>query len=223
MDQQEPAYPPAVATRETSGMAIASLILAICGIWPVGLILGIIARNKIKQSSGRLGGMGLATAGIIVSSVMLAVALLFSMVIPVVFYAYLANYREYESPPSSVRYDAPSAPASMQHGDSAEVVSTKATLTTLLRAVNMFKLDTGYYPSEEAGLIELIEQPTDLDGWMQGGYLEDTTLLNDGWGNPFVYILNPESGKPFVIISYGADGMEGGDGYDADIYITDRH
>ncbi|NLW82829.1 MAG: type II secretion system protein GspG, partial [Phycisphaerae bacterium] len=35
------------------------------------------------------------------------------------------------------------------------------------------------------------------------------------------YQLNPESGKPFVIISYGADGREGGEDYDADLYSTD--
>ena len=38
--------------------------------------------------------------------------------------------------------------------------------------------------------------------------------------NDFVYIRNPESGKPFVIISYGADGQEGGEGYDRDIEST---
>jgi hypothetical protein len=31
----------------------------------------------------------------------------------------------------------------------------------------------------------------------------------------------PESGKPFVIISYGADGEEGGEGYDTDLFSTD--
>jgi hypothetical protein len=31
----------------------------------------------------------------------------------------------------------------------------------------------------------------------------------------------PESGKPFVIISYGANGEEGGEGYDTDLYSTD--
>ena len=40
--------------------------------------------------------------------------------------------------------------------EKAKVVTTKATLATLHGAVNMFKLDTGYYPSEEVGLIELI-------------------------------------------------------------------
>jgi general secretion pathway protein G len=88
-------------------------------------------------------------------------------------------------------------------------------------AVIQFKLDTGRYPAEEAGLQELIEQPTDVTGWNTGGYLETTTLPKDAWGNEFVYQLMPESGKPFVIISYGANGEEGGETYDTDLYSTD--
>jgi len=102
--------------------------------------------------------------------------------------------------------------------DSAKVKTTKANMVTLRDAVMSFKIDTGYYPSEEAGLEELVVQPMDLDGWSPGGYLQETVVPKDAWKNDFVYLLNPESGKPFVIISYGADGKEGGEGYDADIY-----
>ena len=105
--------------------------------------------------------------------------------------------------------------------DKARVISTKASLKMLHSAVIQFKLDTGRYPTEEAGLQELIEQPTDVTGWNTGGYLETTSLPKDAWGNDFIYQLFPESGKPFVIISYGADGEEGGEGYNADLYSTD--
>jgi general secretion pathway protein G len=94
-------------------------------------------------------------------------------------------------------------------------------LKTLHNAVTQFKLDTGQYPSEDGGLNELIEQPTDLEGWAQGGYLDTTEVPKDAWKHEFIYQLYPESGKPFVIISYGADGKEGGEGYDADLYSTD--
>jgi len=105
--------------------------------------------------------------------------------------------------------------------EKAKVTTTKATLKILHSAVNMFKLDTGRYPSEDAGLLELVEQPTDVTGWTPGGYLESTAVPLDAWKNEFVYQLNPESGKPFVIISYGADGKEGGEGNDYDLYSTD--
>jgi general secretion pathway protein G len=105
--------------------------------------------------------------------------------------------------------------------DKARVTSTKANLKVLHNAVIQFKLDTGRYPSEEAGLQELIEQPTDVTGWNTGGYLETTSLPKDAWGHEFIYQLSPESGKPFVIISYGADGEEGGEGLNADLRSTD--
>ena len=103
----------------------------------------------------------------------------------------------------------------------ARATATKANLKMLHSAVIQFKLDTGRYPAEETGLQELIEQPTDVTGWNTGGYLETTSLPKDAWGNEFIYQLLPESGKPFVIISYGANGEEGGEGYDADLYSTD--
>jgi len=104
-----------------------------------------------------------------------------------------------------------------------KVTTTKASLKVLHQAVVDFKMDTGRYPTEEVGLLELIEQPTDVEGWAPDGYLESTKLPKDGWKNDFIYQLNPESGKPFVIISYGADGKEGGEGYDADLYSTDTN
>lgn len=109
----------------------------------------------------------------------------------------------------------------MGQTEKAKVTVTKATLKTLHGAVNMFKLDTGRYPSEDMGLVELVEEPTDVEGWNPEGYLESTEVPRDAWKNDFIYMLNPESGKPFVIISYGADGKEGGEGYDADLWSTD--
>lgn len=98
-------------------------------------------------------------------------------------------------------------------------VRTKAAVAALHTAVNMFKLDTGRYPKT---LKELIEQPTDVEGWNPEGYLESTEVPKDGWRNDFVYRVDPESGHPFVIISYGADGKEGGYDSDADLWSTDR-
>ena len=105
--------------------------------------------------------------------------------------------------------------------DKAKVTSTKANLKVLHNSVIQFKLDTGRYPTEDAGLLEIVEQPTDVTGWNTGGYLETTDLPKDAWRNEFIYQMYPESGKPFAIISYGADGDEGGEGYDADLYSTD--
>jgi general secretion pathway protein G len=105
--------------------------------------------------------------------------------------------------------------------DQARVTTTKANLKLLHNAINQFKMDTGRFPTEEEGLMALIEQPSDVTRYEPGGYLETTEIPKDGWGNDFIYELSPETGKSFVIKSLGADGEEGGEDYDADLYSTD--
>lgn len=105
--------------------------------------------------------------------------------------------------------------------DKARVITTKANLKMLHHAVAQFKMDTGRYPTQEEGLNILIEKPADVTNYQEGGYLDSTTVPKDAWGRDFIYIAYPESGKPYVIVSDGADGQEGGEGYDADLYSTD--
>jgi general secretion pathway protein G len=93
--------------------------------------------------------------------------------------------------------------------DDAKLITTKANLKMLHAAVNQFRMDTGRFPAEDLGLIELIEQPSDVTRYEEGGYLETTELPRDGWGHDFIYELFPESGKQFAIRSAGPDGEEG--------------
>lgn len=70
-----PGLPAAQPPGKTSGLAISSLVLGVLGCFGitalVGLVLGIVALAKINRSQGRLGGKGLAIAGICVSGAML--------------------------------------------------------------------------------------------------------------------------------------------------------
>jgi hypothetical protein len=76
MGENGSAGPGARAPLATSGHAIASLIFGIIGIplaafllfGLIGLILGIVALVGIGKSEGRIGGQGLAIAGICVSA-----------------------------------------------------------------------------------------------------------------------------------------------------------
>jgi len=105
--------------------------------------------------------------------------------------------------------------------DRAKVTATRANLVMLRNAIIQFKLDTGRFPTEEEGLSVLVVQPDDVTNYQESGYLETTEVPKDSWKNEFIFQLYPESGKPFVIISYGADGQEGGEGIDKDLYSTD--
>jgi len=104
--------------------------------------------------------------------------------------------------------------------DQARLTTTKANLKALAAAVNQFRMDTTRFPTEDEGLLALIEQPTDVDTWEPGGYLETTEINKDGWGNEFIYELYPESGKQFVIRSMGPDGEEG---TEDDLLSTDAY
>ncbi len=101
------------------------------------------------------------------------------------------------------------------------VLVTRGNLVTLHAAIIQFKVDTGRYPTREEGLRSLIEKPGDVVGWNTGGYLDIAEVPKDAWGRDFVYIFEPADGIPFTIVSYGADGKPGGEGYDADLSSAD--
>jgi len=100
------------------------------------------------------------------------------------------------------------------------VVRTKSSLKTLHSAVLQFKMDTGRYPTEEEGLMALAEKPAGITGWEEGGYLTTAYMPKDAWNRDFVYELDSAGGK-FTIMSYGADGKEGGEGLNKDLFSTD--
>lgn len=111
----------------------------------------------------------------------------------------------------------------MGQTENARVKVTKASLRALDDAVLSFKMETGRYPTEEEGLSVLIEAPTDVENYPEGGYLRTKELPRDGWGNDFVYIRYPEGGQAYEIISYGADGEEAGESYNADLSSADAY
>lgn len=72
-----PVPPPSTAPEGTSGMAIAGFVLAFFPLLaPVALVLCHLALGRIKRSAGRLGGKGLAVAGLALGYTMLAVLVL---------------------------------------------------------------------------------------------------------------------------------------------------
>ena len=90
----------------------------------------------------------------------------------------------------------------------------KGQIALLESAVDTYRLDIGRYPTTEQGLEALRENPGGLDKW-DGPYLRKE-LPSDPWGNPYVYESPSEHGE-YAIVSYGADGSPGGEGYDMDI------
>ena len=94
---------------------------------------------------------------------------------------------------------------------------SKAKMATLENAIGRFYLDCERYPDDSEGLEALIACPSGLEEKWKGPYLKQSDLL-DAWKNPYVYSINPGNASGFVLMSYGADGVEGGEGDNADIY-----
>ena len=86
----------------------------------------------------------------------------------------------------------------------------------LADAVEMFRADNGFYPSNDVGLRALVERPHDAKVWPADGYLKGKTVPDDPWGAEYLYVC-PGSDGPFDIICYGVDKREGGAGVDADV------
>jgi general secretion pathway protein G len=82
-------------------------------------------------------------------------------------------------------------------------------------ALDLFYLDNGRYPSSGEGLAALVQRPGSSQSW-NGPYLKGAVVPNDPWGHVYIYRSPGEHG-PYDIISYGADGQEGGTGTAADV------
>jgi len=111
------------------------------------------------------------------------------------------------------------APRLMGRPDEAKQVKARIQMESLETAIKLYKLDSGIYPTTEQGLQALVEQPqtgTLPKKWRKGGYLEKGKVPKDPWGNEFVY-LSPGAQGDYDIISYGADGVPGGEEFDKDI------
>jgi general secretion pathway protein G len=106
-------------------------------------------------------------------------------------------------------------PKMMQQADRAKVASARAQINAYSTALGSYKLDTGSFPTTEQGLQALRDKPEGVENW-QGPYLQKE-LENDPWKHPYVYHYPGEHGDEPDIISLGADGAPGGDGYNADI------
>ena len=96
-----------------------------------------------------------------------------------------------------------------------KVKAAKIQMQSFSSALDLLYLDTGRYPSSAEGLNTLVKPTSAMAGW-NGPYLKGGSVPNDPWGKPYVY-RSPTERSKFEIMSYGADGQEGGTGTAADI------
>lgn len=90
---------------------------------------------------------------------------------------------------------------------------SKTKVETAKNQIRQFELPIqtlGQVPTTEEGIKKLLEEG-----------LIKKNALNDPWGNPYMYRAPGSNGQPYEIWSWGADGKEGGEGFNKDIRSID--
>jgi len=102
--------------------------------------------------------------------------------------------------------------------DEAKIDQARIQMKGFSQALDIYQLDNYSFPTSDQGLESLMERPSvgqAPKNW-KGPYLRGKKLPLDPWSNPYLYQSN---GQNYEILSLGADGREGGEERDADIYL----
>ena len=106
-------------------------------------------------------------------------------------------------------------PNMLDRADDARVTAARTDVNNLMQALKLYKLDNLRYPSGDQGLQALVVKPTTgtiPPNWRP--YLDK--LPSDPWAHPYQY-ANPGLKGEIDVYSFGADGVVGGEGRNADI------
>ena len=110
-------------------------------------------------------------------------------------------------------------PKIIGRSDDAKVADAKVQIRNIETALKLYKLDSGNYPTTEQGLQALVVKPSVGQipkNYKAEGYLENKNIPKDPWGTDYVY-LSPGEHNDYDLYSFGADGVRGGEGKNADI------
>ena len=108
----------------------------------------------------------------------------------------------------------------IQQGELAKGKAAKIEIGQIGQTLDLFKLEIGRYPTSQEGLQALITAPAGISNW-NGPYWKRASVPKDPWGNDYIYTF-PGAHGAYDIVSYGADGKEGGEGTDKDITSWDQ-
>lgn len=104
------------------------------------------------------------------------------------------------------------APQMFSKVDSSKIKTAETQMKMLETSLNTYRLDMGRYPEKLDQLLT-----GDESNW-QGPYFPKD-VPPDPWGNDYIYKMPGDNGQPFTLMSYGADGREGGEDTNADIIL----
>ena len=104
------------------------------------------------------------------------------------------------------------APAALRQLGGARNSVARQSVERLSSVLDLYKLDTGSYPTTQQGLAALAVQPGGVPGW-SGPYLKGEANPVDPWSRPYVY-RNPSTraAHDYDLCSRGADAQAGESG-----------
>ncbi|MBF0408430.1 MAG: type II secretion system major pseudopilin GspG [Candidatus Riflebacteria bacterium] len=110
-------------------------------------------------------------------------------------------------------------PIMMGRTEDARRQTAEIQIRSLENALNLYYADNGFYPTTAQGLAALAEKSSaePIPKKWKGPYLEKGIIPKDPWDNEYVYISPGIHQKEFDILSYGKDGVQGGENEFADI------
>jgi len=106
-------------------------------------------------------------------------------------------------------------PQVLRYLGKARTDTARAQISAISTALELYALDAGTFPPQEAGLSVLINAPSNGATW-HGPYLKRQDALIDPWGRPYNYKFPGRAGTPEVF-TLGRDNAPGGVGEDQDI------
>ncbi len=98
-------------------------------------------------------------------------------------------------------------PRIMSRPEQARIVKAKTDVGSIANAMDMYKLDNGFYPSQDQGIKALVHKPAGdptPENW--NGYLK--RVPTDPWGHAYHY-TNPGQHGDIDIWSYGPTNKPG--------------
>lgn len=95
------------------------------------------------------------------------------------------------------------APAALRQLGGARVSIAKKSIGRVSSLLDLYKLDTGTYPSTDQGIAALIQQPAGVSGW-NGPYIRNAAAPLDPWNRLYVYRFpSSRTGRDLDLCSTG--------------------
>lgn len=107
------------------------------------------------------------------------------------------------------------APQVLRYLGTARSDAARAQISGISTALELYALDVGGFPAQQAGLAALLQPPAGQVKW-KGPYMKKADGLVDPWGRAYQYRFPGKAGQPDVF-TLGRDNAPGGVDEDQDI------